>query len=136
MNIFEEVEKLNFPKDEFMVLGSGILGALGIREIGDVDLLITPELFEKLKDSGWKYEIIEIEGRPRDMVSKGDVQCFKEFWWEGGELTTREGIAMGESINGVNFVPLLTILEAKKAMKREKDLKDVTLIEKYLNSKK
>lgn len=136
MNIFEEVEKLNFPKDEFMVLGSGILGALGIREIGDVDLLITPELFEKLKRDGWKFVVKEIGGRTREVISKDGIEAFKEFWWEGGDLTTQEGIAMAEKINGINFIPLKTILEVKKEMGREKDLKDVVLIETYLNSKK
>jgi hypothetical protein len=132
MNIFEEVEKLNFPKDEFMVLGSGILGALGIREIGDIDLLIKPELFEKLKQNGWKYEVIEINGKPRDMISKGLVQAFKDFWWEEGEFGPEEGIARAEKINGIFFIPLKTLLEVKKAMGREKDIKDVALMEEYL----
>ena len=135
MNIFEEVEKLHFPKDEFMVLGSGILDALGIREVGDVDLLIKPELFERLKLEGWKYEVIEIEGRPRDMLSKGVVEAYKDFWWEGGAFNPEEGIARAEKINGIFFIPLKTLLEVKKAMGREKDIKDVALIEEYLNSK-
>lgn len=135
MNIFEEIKKLNLPPNEFVVLGSGILGALGIREIGDVDLLIQPELFEKLKQDGWKYEVIEIEGRPRDMISLGEVQAFKDFWWEGGAFGPEEGIARAEKINGVLFIPLLTILEVKKAMNREKDKQDVVLIEEYLKNK-
>lgn len=53
MDIFYEVEKLNLRKNEFVVLGSGILAALGIRNADDIDLLIQPELFEKLKKEGW-----------------------------------------------------------------------------------
>lgn len=81
MNIFEELKKLEIPKEDFVVLGSGILSALGIREAKDIDLLVKPELFEKLKKDGWHYEVIEIEGKPRDMVSKDDTQVFKDFWW-------------------------------------------------------
>ena len=134
MNIFEELEKLSFPKDQFTVLGSGVLGALGIREIGDVDLLIKPELFEKLKQNGWDYQVIEIEGRPRDMISKGLVEAYKDFWWEGGAFGPEEGIKRAENINGINFIPLKTLLEVKKAMGREKDIQDVVLIEEYLKN--
>ncbi len=134
MNIFEEVGKLDLPQDEFVVLGSGILGALGIREIGDIDLLIKPALFEKLKQDGWKYEVIEIEGRPRDMISKGLVQAFKDFWWNDKTLSPEDGIAKAEKIKGINFIPLLTMLQVKKEMGREKDLRDVVLIEEYLKS--
>lgn len=135
MNIFEEIEKLNLPKNEFVVLGSGILGALEIRKIGDIDLLIKPELFEKLKQEGWKYEVIEIEGRPRDMISKGSVEAFKDFWWEGKTLSPEEGVAKAQNIKGINFISLNTLLEYKRSMKREKDIRDVILIEQYLNSK-
>jgi hypothetical protein len=132
MDIFEEVEKLNLPTGEFVVLGSGIMGALGIREIGDVDLLIKPELFEQLRQEGWDYKVIEIEGRPKDMIYKGDIQAFKDFWWDGGSLDPEEGIAKAENINGVLFIPIKTLLEVKKSMNREKDIRDVALIEQYL----
>ncbi len=134
MNIFEEIKKLNLPEDEFVVLGSGILGALGIREIGDIDLLIKPELFEKLKQRGWKYEVIEIEGKPRDMVSNSFVEAYKDFWWNDKVLSPEDGIAKAEKINGINFIPLRTLLNVKKEMAREKDLRDVVLIEEYLRS--
>lgn len=132
MNIFEEIEKLDLPNDEVVVLGSGILSALGIREAEDIDLLIKPELFEKIKSEGWQYEIIEIEGKPRDMLSKGNTQAFKDFWWEDKTLLPEEGIARAQKINGINFISLQTLLEYKKSMKREKDLRDVLLIEQYL----
>lgn len=135
MDIFAEIEKLHLPQKKFVVLGSGILGALGIREIGDVDLLVLPKLFEQLKNAGWKYEVIEIEGRPRDMLSQGSVQVFKDFWWEGGSLAPEEGIAIATDIHGVLFIPLEKLMEIKKAMGREKDVRDVALIEAYLSDK-
>ncbi len=134
VDIFEEIEKLELPKDQFMVLGSGILAALKIREVGDVDLLLKPEIFDKLRSEGWKYEVIEIEGRPREKISKGIVEAFKDFWWEGGSLSPEEGIAKAENIKGINFIPLPILLEVKKAMGREKDVRDVALMEEYLKT--
>lgn len=132
MNVFEEIEKINLPNGEFMVLGSGILGALGIRPINDVDLLIKPALFNQLREQGWTYEIIEIEGRSREKISYGVVEAFKDFWWKGGNLEPDTAIASAQEINGVRFLPLTKLLEVKKAMAREKDIADVVLIEKYL----
>lgn len=134
MDIFYEIEKLNLPKNEFVVLGSGILAALGIRSADDIDLLIQPQLFEKLKKEGWHYEVIEIEGKPREMISKGITQAFKDFWWEDKTLSPDKGIARSQQINGINFISLATLLEYKKDMKREKDLRDVALIENYLKT--
>lgn len=134
MNIFEELEKLQIPPDEFVVLGSGILAALNIREAEDIDLLVNPELFEKLKNDGWEYEVIEIEGKPRDMISKGNIQAFKDFWWQDKTLSPEEGIVRAQKINGINFISLQTLLEYKKTAKREKDIRDVFLIEEYLKN--
>ncbi len=134
MNIFSEVEKLNLTKEDFVVLGSGILSALGIRDAEDIDLLVRPQLFEKLKNEGWQYEVIEIEGKPRDMLSKGNAQVFKDFWWKDKILSPEEGIAKAQTIKGINFISLQILLKYKKSSNREKDAKDVVLIEEYLKT--
>jgi len=45
MNIFERVKKLNLPLGEYVVIGGGILEALGIRNTNDVDIIVVPKLF-------------------------------------------------------------------------------------------
>ena len=134
MNVFEELEKVGLPRDQFMVLGSGILGVLGIRDIADVDLLVTTDLFNHLRDNGWKYEMIEIGSRPREKISNGPIEAFKDFWWGSGTLDPETVFAGAEMIDGIRFLPLRILLEVKKSMAREKDLKDVTLIEVYLST--
>lgn len=41
MGIFENVKKFNFPIGEYVVVGSGLLAALGLREASDVDVAVT-----------------------------------------------------------------------------------------------
>ena len=136
MNVFEEVKKLNFPDGEFIILGSGILGALGIREINDVDILTTNTLFDKLQKEGWNFNEIEIEGRMRERLLKGVVEVYKDYWFGENIFTTPEAVGKviknAHIIKGVPFLPLTVLLEYKKAMSRDKDKKDVMLIEKYL----
>ncbi len=135
MNIFEELKKLEIPKEDFVVLGSGILSALGIREVGDIDLLVKPELFQKLINQGWVYEEKEIwsQGRiSREIISKDTVQAFKDFWFDSNIFPVEEGFNRSVVIEGFNFISLQTLLEYKKTSTREKDVQDVVLIEGYL----
>lgn len=132
-DIFEELQNANLPKEEFIVLGSGILAALGIRKAGDIDILVRPALFAELKNRAWKYEVIEIAGRPREKVSKGVIEAFKDFWWEEGEWELNKAFEIATKIRGVLFIPLRMFLTVKKKMNRDKDRKDVVLIEKYLS---
>lgn len=134
-NIFEEIERLELPKDEFVVLGSGILAALDIRESNDIDILATAELFAKLRaEGGWKYEVVEINGTPREKLTGGLAEVFKDFRWQGGSMSPEEGIAQAVKISGINFLPLLRLREIKTQMGREKDVRDVALIDQYLAS--
>lgn len=40
-NIFEKVKELNLPSGKYVVVGSGILDAMGIRPASDVDIAAT-----------------------------------------------------------------------------------------------
>ncbi len=52
MDIVAEVRKLNLPPGRYVVVGSGLMHQLGLREAKDVDLAVTPEFFETLRASG------------------------------------------------------------------------------------
>ncbi len=132
MNIFEEVKRLSLPFGEYIVLGSGILGALGIREIGDVDLLVNPRLFDKLRKQDWKYQEVEFDGRTRQKLTKGNAETYKDFWCGALRFDTMEMIAEAKVIGGVPFLSLSKLREIKKEMNREKDKKDIELIDEYL----
>jgi hypothetical protein len=81
-NIVETVRELCLPHGEYIVFGSGTLGALGIREVNaDVDLLVSPTLFESLARSGWQNEPKEIEGRMRDRLTQGIFEAYKDLWY-------------------------------------------------------
>lgn len=51
------IENLNLPKDEYYILSSGVLVLYGLRDLaGDLDLCVSEELFNSLKE---KYNIKE-----------------------------------------------------------------------------
>ena len=56
-SVLNELEKLALPEGSFMVMGSGILDALGIRKAHDVDLVVSGELYLKLIADGWNEKV-------------------------------------------------------------------------------
>lgn len=136
MNLFSELKKLNLPVGECVVLGSGILGALGIREIKDIDLLVSPKLFDELKFQGWVSVQKEYQNRPREVLLNGDVEAFKEFWLGEKDIDVLKMISEAQIIEGFPFLPLDKLVEMKKAMARERDLKDIEFIQNYLAKNK
>lgn len=131
MNVFEEVRKLRLPLGKYLVLGSGILAALGIREAKDLDLLVTEDIFDRLRNEGWKYEEIVIENRVRQKLTTDGTEVFKDFWYGSESPKTGDLIAGAQVIDGIPFLSLQKLAEIKRIMGREKDQKDILLIEDY-----
>ena len=51
----ERVKDLGLPLGQLIVIGSGLLDQLGIRAASDIDLVVSNELFNALKnDNAWK----------------------------------------------------------------------------------
>lgn len=132
LDIFEELEKLALPSGEYVVLGSGILGALGIRDIGDVDLLVSPRLFEKLLSDGWTYAEVEIDGRTRKKAYLDRYEAYQDFWYGDENPDPQKLITDAFTVRGFPFLGLEKLMEIKITMGREKDKSDVLLIRDYL----
>lgn len=132
MDIIEELTELNLPADQYAVFGSGLLGALGLRKVEDVDLLVTPELFDSLKESGWEYEEVEIEGRMRERVAFEVFEAYKDLWYGDKDVDVMAIIEDAMTIEDIPFISFEEFIKMKEAFGRPKDLKDLELIEKFL----
>jgi hypothetical protein len=131
MDIFEAVGRLGLPVGRYVVFGSGPLAAHGIRETGDVDLLVTTALYEALRADGWEEKILGGPFGGRFLVR--GVYEVTDSWDYGDYNPTPEAlIAAAEMINGIPFAPLAEVLRWKQAFGRPKDLADVELIEQHL----
>ena len=119
MNIIERVKSLNLPFGEYVIVGSGIMEALGMRKAGDIDISVTEELFEKLQHvaDAWREERIDIKRKLLD----GEYP-----------VTTQELIESSVVIEGIPFMNLEELIKFKQATAREKDFKDIELINSYL----
>ena len=49
VNFNDQIQRLNLNSTEFIIMGSGILQDLSIRNSNDIDLVVPINTFEKLK---------------------------------------------------------------------------------------
>ncbi len=141
MNVLEKIKKLNFPSGQFIVVGGAVLAAHGIRGTEDLDLLVSPELFEKCKQEGWELNLWTKMGKKgKDWLKKDGVELYTELIMVGESILAKDLTENDiETIEGIPFLSLARLIEFKKEYlslyNRPKDIKDLTLIEAYLDLK-
>jgi hypothetical protein len=130
-DLFDQLRKLKLPIGEYAVFGSGPLGIRNIRYCGDLDLIVKEPLFNKLKTMpGWEYEIFRRDDRQVELIRYGKIEIFKK--WEPGNWNIPKLINEADIIDNLPFVKLEEVRKYKKISGREKDLRDMELIDGYL----
>jgi hypothetical protein len=130
--IVSKVKSLNLPKGSYIVFGSCPMAIAGIREAGDIDFLVSTELFEQLERSGWK----QIEKTPNDKsLVKDDFEAHINWDFSSYKPTLEHLLESGDIVDGVPFASLSEVLNWKIAFGRPKDLKDIKLINQYQEKK-
>ena len=115
------LEELDFPKDEYYVLSGASLVLRGIKEeANDLDLCISAELFNQIKD---KFNLTDERKNECGFYKINDnleivVDKKEDFKMEIGEK--------------YNLEDLQTILDFKLKRNKPKDQKDIENIKKYL----
>lgn len=129
MNIITEVKKLNIDPDKFVIIASGILNQLGIRESSDIDLIVTPDVYESFQQlDGWEEKTWPV-GDPT--IQKGIFELCTD-WGDDTHTYTFEDVKRNSTeIEGINFITLDFLKKWKATKGRNKDLEDVKLIDKY-----
>lgn len=134
----EILEKLSLNSDNSVVIGSGILQALGIRKSKDIDLVVTQEVYDALKESG-KFKVSNNHGR--ETLSDGKFEIGTNWYVLDKHYTVEDFKSESAIIDGVRYVTLDFLYRAKKSWLtqkdvRPKDVEDVKLMEEYLNKHK
>lgn len=133
MDIFAELKKLNFPQEKYLVIGGASMAGRGLKQTKDLDLLLSRDLIEELrKDSNWQYHPRIIPTEEAGLVNEdGTVELYPTVGG-GLDLSFEDMKSREEVIQGFPFADLKDELLIKQAFRREKDLKDIALIEAYL----
>ena len=128
----EKVKQLNLPADEFIIIGSGVLEQLGIRKSGDIDLVLSDSLYEKTSQDAVNWKELRGESGEGYLVNN---HLPAEAW---RDLPTAEGVEDFEGLmehaaryEDLAFVNLSFVRHWKVWRNRPKDIRDVTLIDKF-----
>lgn len=128
--IIERVKALGFPLDHLVVIGSGLLDAYKLRPSEDVDLVVSDQLYETLKQSGEYDEVQKYDGH---ILTADKIEIMRSW------LKNQTFMALVETsvtIDGVQFVNPEILLENKRIRGSEKDRRDVALLEEYLRERR
>lgn len=131
---FSALREFNLPTNQYAITGSGPLGIRNLKAIGDIDIIVTPKLWAALAE---KYGIIDENGVKKIVFPGGVVEAFYEgsfYIALADDLapTMDSRIKNAEIIEGLPFDSLENVLYYKRKDGREKDLKDILLIEKWM----
>lgn len=138
MSIVEKIRSFNLPAKKYVVIGSAVMEAKGIRKANDLDIMVAPEVFEELKKEGsWHYEQkAGQKGNKIDILEKDGCQLYYHIYEEHGLDWFLAQQDRNELIDGIYFASLATLMFKKEEWRRDKDIADFRLIEEYLRNQK
>ena len=129
--LIADIRKLKLPKDKYVVLMGGTLCVHGLRDAGDIDILIDKSLEQNLLDLGFMCEELEKNGSICHRFSRGNIEIFDYFWNIGGFETYKTKFGNIDMLFGIPFVTMEHLMVIKSRFGREKDLRDIGLIKGY-----
>lgn len=121
-------------EDNAIVIGSGIMAALGIRDSKDVDLVVSQDAMTRLKGDS------RLAPGERDpSILDNDLLEIGASWKVlGGEWDLETLLPETVVLDGVRYLTLAFLLKVKqdwasRTEPRKKDVEDVRLIQAYLS---
>ena len=122
-SLLQRLHKLDFPEKEYWVIAGSAMVLHGFRpQTHDIDLGCSTPLADKLERLG--YAVSLCEDGTRKILYSEHIEIF-ENWIEDSVVT----------ISGVPVVSVDGLIQMKKKLGREKDLADISLMEKVRNNR-
>ena len=116
-DVLKQLSDLEFDRSEYWVITGGAMVLYGLREkTQDIDLGCTTKLADALEAAG--YPVKRKEDGRRHITFNEDVELLENWLFD-----------KVETVEGFPVISMQGLLEMKKHLSREKDLRDVALIE-------
>jgi len=131
-DLFQRVKDLKLPKGKYALFGSAPMGIRRLKDCHDIDIIVTEDLWNEYRNNkNWKIKRFNDKN---SYLENDGIELWKN--WNPGKWSNKKLIKEAEIIDGLPFVKLERVLEWKKLNRREKDLKDIKIIEGFLQIQK
>jgi hypothetical protein len=131
----DRVRSIGLPLDKIIIIASGVMDAHSIRQADDIDVAAAPEIFNSLdNDKNWQAHTAEWGER---YFRNADCEV-----WSGWELPDGTKVTYAEllpdtiEVDGIRYMSLEYVRYWKNLKGRDKDKKDIALINEYLSSQR
>ena len=119
-DIINRLEDLNFDKNRYWVLAGSAMVLHGIRpKTHDIDMGCTKEFADALEAQGYLIDLMP-DGTRRITYAE-DVEIFEDWIFDRVVF-----------VDEIPVISLDGLLEMKRSLGREKDMRDVQMIEEFL----
>ena len=131
-NLIKKLKDLNISIGEYAIFGSGPMAAKNLRDSHDLDIIVSNKIWKEYrKKPEWKLTKFTINGKVREILENNRIELSNG--WGSGEWDINKLIKESKIIDGLPFVRLKEVLKWKKISNRDKDKKDIEILEKYDN---
>ena len=135
MKIKSKLIELGLDSDNAVVVSSGILNALNIRESRDIDVVVTEEKYKELSDN---RRFVKKQNHGREILDDGLFEIGTSWTVLGKTWKFNDLLNHSTTIDGVRYNTIEFLLNTKRRWiadgeGREKDIDDVKLMEQYLS---
>lgn len=132
---FLDLKALNLPLGQYAITGSGPMGIRNLREIGDIDIIVSLKLWNTLSE---KHGVIDTGTVKKIALLGEEVEAlgpnsFYTLPISADDPTFSDRITNAEIIDGLPFESLEHVIYYKRKMGREKDLHDIQIIQAWQN---
>lgn len=125
--------KLPYPKNEMLIVGSGTLAFIGIRENRDLDVWASKNVIDKVsKNKNFIEKISQIDESKLYESRDGTLEFSSSFTF--ATLDFKKSMKRSIIIYGIHFQSPEDVLAWKKKANRPKDKNDIIELEKYLKN--
>jgi hypothetical protein len=129
--VLAELQALKLTSGQYVVVGGAALAIRDIRDTEDIDLVVTPQLFDELAARGWQPKA-RPSGKPGLKFARAeaylDVNC------EAFGQSTSWLLEHAERVHDTLLVDLPTLAQFKAGYGRDKDVRDLQLISEHCPS--
>ncbi len=125
---------IGLTPDNSVVIGSGILSALGIRDSKDIDAVVIEDVYSRL---GQDPKFTKSQNHGREILTMNLFEIGTSWGVLGKDQSYKDLAENSVVIDGVRYITPEFLLEVKRSWLkdddvRQKDIDDVKLIEEYI----